>query len=869
MVQLIALMLGKNSVDILTAFDGQEGIETALLKNPDIIVTDLMMPKVDGFALMKAVFAANPHVPIIVTTAFGSMDTAIQALRLGAFDFLVKPLKPETVRQTVAKANERQFNQKVNSWKQQITNAIGGSRDLEQITQKLLTLTAAALGAERGLVRWSESASPTARLNPDDADLEDVFIQWAENTSLTTPSPENSFGKIAQSSELEFTNSFSGSLVAIPLTAHKITHCVLVLAHSQPNYFNHQDLSFLETLIPFAALSIDNAKIYTYLKNTNQRLYTLQSINALTYNAKLPQDRILRLSVEGIRQNLGYPGVMVCLPDRDAGRLTIRAAAGHLDKFLRRRGDAPTRQIAFPLDETENPFVAAFNSHTVQDVPLELWAEALQQAGAADMAQALVAQNISHCLAFPLWQSDEVIGVLLTGYARSQDLSSEERAILTTLANQIALIITNAALYQAEQQGRREMAALYQAGLVITSTLSHTEVLKAISQQILDLTKVEGCIIGRWDAAKNVEIIELFLQKTPVGWLEKAPPGTVYSLGQRPLVKEALEKQHLKIVHRDDPEVPPSEQIWMAQNGAKLRLIMPLIIRKESIGVVELITTQAGQKFTSQIIRITQGLAAQAAVALENARLHESEIKRMEEEMELARRIQISLLPHAPPKIQGLSIAARSASARLVGGDFFRYLSLPNRQFGVAIGDVSGKGVPSALFMAVTITAMDAQIRQYTSPGDMLSQLNQELHPRMQASRMNTGLLVATFDLEQNKLQVANAGMVAPLLKQRENFQWIDSYGLPIGAVAKTTYYNKTISVTPNTAIILASDGIIEAMNESGEMFGFERFQQSIRSIPSSANSQQTLDHIWQDAFNFIQDAEPHDDMTLMIVQTG
>jgi len=97
MVQLIALMLEKNNVSVLTAFNGAEAIEKALHENPDIIITDLMMPQVDGFSVMQEVFAKNPHIPVIVTTAHGSTKAAIQALRLGAFDFLIKPLKPANV----------------------------------------------------------------------------------------------------------------------------------------------------------------------------------------------------------------------------------------------------------------------------------------------------------------------------------------------------------------------------------------------------------------------------------------------------------------------------------------------------------------------------------------------------------------------------------------------------------------------------------------------------------------------------------------------------------------------------------------------------------------------------------------------------
>ena len=111
--------------------------------------------------------------------------------------------------------------------------------------------------------------------------------------------------------------------------------------------------------------------------------------------------------------------------------------------------------------------------------------------------------------------------------------------------------------------------------------------------------------------------------------------------------------------------------------------------------------------------------------------------------------------------------------------------------------------------------------------------------------------------------------MVAPLVKRQNGFNWVDISGFPVGAVAQTNYQSKTLPLTSNTAIILASDGIVEAMNTTGEMFSFERLQQSVGAISPAASSQQILDHIWLGVKDFIQDAEPHDDMTLMVVQTG
>ncbi|MFQ5576985.1 MAG: GAF domain-containing protein, partial [Anaerolineae bacterium] len=451
------------------------------------------------------------------------------------------------------------------------------------------------------------AAPPPLSLNPDDEALHDPLINWATTAGMIHPAGgQHPTAQFAAALNPADGASFAGSVVGLPLYTHNTTHCVLLLAHPQPRYFDRQDLEFLKSLAPFAALAIDNAKTYIHLENSNQRLSTLQSINALTYNAELPLNRVLRLAVEGIRQNMGYPAVILCLPEENSHSLLIRAASGALDKFLRRRGDTPTRRIAFPLNDDSNPFSKSFAAKKIQSAPVQTWATALQQAQALDMAGALSGQKTSRCIALPLWRGEKVIGLLVVGREDPAPPTGDEQAMLTSLANQIAMVVTNASLYQAEQQGRREMEALYRAGLVITSTLSHAEVLKAIIRQIVDLTFVESCIIGRWDEVKEVEVIELHLQKTPAGWLEKVPSGTAYPLSERPLVWQTLQTQTLTTIRGDDPSLPPAEQEWMAAENAALRLILPLLIRDKSIGVIELITTQTGHVFSEHIIRLAR-----------------------------------------------------------------------------------------------------------------------------------------------------------------------------------------------------------------------------------------------------------------------
>ncbi|MEM7034570.1 MAG: SpoIIE family protein phosphatase, partial [Chloroflexota bacterium] len=867
MAELIAMMLRRPGVEVSIVLDGESALDHLAQNSPDVIVTDLMMPNMDGFELMERVLQQDPKLPVVVVTAHGSMKSAVRAMRIGAFDFITKPFEQTDVRQTVKRAARLQIDAKYEALRQKITDALGITRELNQIGHKLLTYTSEGLQTDHSLIWWPDTITPPLLLDSQDTAVASALIDFTQVAGILEI---DGLARIKKSIDLEIPDQglFSGSAIAVPLMAQKELEGVLILASEKVHYFDEADLAFLDRLAPFTGLAIDNAKTYSKLAITNERLSSLQRISALTYNAKVSLNRMLRLVVEGIRQNLNYRAVMLHLPDQGTSSLTIRAAGGDLDRFLHRRGDSPTRRIAFSWDDKTNPICQAFHTRTVQEGGIETWIRVLKEAGAPDIAKTISQFNLARYIFFPLWQGEEVIGVLGLGHQQNQELPLAEFNLLTSVANQTALVIKNASLYQTEQQGRREMEALYQAGLVIASSLSQSEVLRTIIEQIVGLTFFESCIIGRWDERKDAEVVELYLKKTARGWLEKDPPGTVYPLRERPLVSDALRQKTLRVIRIDDPSLTPSERIWMDQAQAHLRLIIPLIIRDRCIGVLELFTTQPNRQFSDHISRITQGLAAQAVIALENARLYESEMKRIEQEMDLAQRIQISLLPHQTPQIPGLTIAARSISARLVGGDFYRYLTLPNGNFGVVVGDVSGKGVPAALYMAMTVTAIDTQIVQQDTPNNMLQELNNVLYPRMKANRMNTALLVAIFDPEDISLQVANAGMIAPLIRHNLHYDWLDVSGLPIGATQGAVYTSQATRLRKRSTVILMSDGIIEAQNKSGEIYGFDRFQEAAQRLQNITSSQQILDSIWADVSTHIGDAEPHDDMTMVVMQT-
>jgi serine phosphatase RsbU (regulator of sigma subunit) len=308
---------------------------------------------------------------------------------------------------------------------------------------------------------------------------------------------------------------------------------------------------------------------------------------------------------------------------------------------------------------------------------------------------------------------------------------------------------------------------------------------------------------------------------------------------------------------------------------------IPLIARDKVIGLISIDNTRIGA-YNEDHLQLALAFANQVAVALENARLYKLEFQELERELEIAHQIQETLLPQFVPAIIGLDIAGRIAPARQVGGDFFHFFSTDGHQLGVAIGDVSGKGIPAALYMAAGITAIDILISPEVRPGELLNKLNEKLYDRLRENKMNIALQVATFmpiegteyeieveDSGQAHLMtVANAGMIAPIGAGENNLAFLPVGDLPIGALPapEQNYTDEVFVLEPSSAIIFTSDGIVEAQNEARELFGFERLETTIMEVIGSHNAETIADHIIKRVQEFTGEAEQHDDMTVVVV---
>lgn len=241
--------------------------------------------------------------------------------------------------------------------------------------------------------------------------------------------------------------------------------------------------------------------------------------------------------------------------------------------------------------------------------------------------------------------------------------------------------------------------------------------------------------------------------------------------------------------------------------------------------------------------------------------------ERLERELTLASRIQNNLLPDTLPPLPGVELAVFRQSARELGGDFFTSARLKDGRYGIAIGDASGKGAPAAMASALAVGLLEAYGPAHSNPESLLAELNNELHHRFNVDRMNIACCYVVFDETLRALTVANAGCVYPYLRRGRDLHEIDAYGMPLGMWPNFNYLPQVCEVRQGDLLLLSSDGLVEAKNERGELFGFKRLETELLNLPGDTTAQVAIDQLVDKVTIFLGQTELHDDLTLVAMR--
>jgi serine phosphatase RsbU (regulator of sigma subunit) len=286
------------------------------------------------------------------------------------------------------------------------------------------------------------------------------------------------------------------------------------------------------------------------------------------------------------------------------------------------------------------------------------------------------------------------------------------------------------------------------------------------------------------------------------------------------------------------------------------------------IGVVQLLNKKGGP-FTARDERLLTAMTAQAAISIENARLYEQEMHQLllNQELETARMIQESFLPQTVPHSAGWDIGAFWRPMNEVAGDFYDFYTLPDDRLAIIIADVSGKGVPAALFMALTVTVLRFAMSLNFPPEELMDRANCSIVSDQQ-SKMFATVFVGYLDLKSSELQFASAGHNPPLLYRAATgeCQYLEAPGVAIGLFPEATYARRTVTLNQGDVLVLYTDGITEMYNEHEEEFGEERLENLV--VRNAFRSPQELTQcIVETAAAFSTAEGAVDDETLVVIK--
>jgi len=321
----------------------------------------------------------------------------------------------------------------------------------------------------------------------------------------------------------------------------------------------------------------------------------------------------------------------------------------------------------------------------------------------------------------------------------------------------------------------------------------------------------------------------------------------------------------------EEPKYGPVRNECAAGFGAlHASLIVPLVYQGKVIGLLNLGEKKSGKPYKREDIDLLRSLAHQGAVAIENARLFKENLEkqRMEEELNIARDLQMSMLPSACPQIEGFAIVATSIPAREVGGDFFDFIEMGEGKMGLILGDVTGKSVSGALVMAASRSVFRMLSEEKLTVGDIMIRANKRIKKDIK-SGMFVALLYAVLDGRNKILSFCSAGQTQPVYfsSKTGEARLQETLGdrFPLGLLDDADYQETQIRLEPGDRLFFYTDGIVEAMNANREIFGFDRVLEIVQKEKASS-ADVLLHQILEQVKEFADSAIQHDDITVISV---
>jgi phosphoserine phosphatase RsbU/P len=485
-------------------------------------------------------------------------------------------------------------------------------------------------------------------------------------------------------------------------------------------------------------------------------------------------------------------------------------------------------------------------------------------------------------LAVPLRIGDQSVGVLTLAHHTPGRYGHEAQTMATTFASYAAVAIENARLYDSSQEQAYASAALLQVAQAVVSLSDIDEILGTIVRIMPILVGVERSAIYAWDSAAGLlrPAQEYGIPDELLTMLWRP-----FVAGEFPMLDEAI--QQGQMVMCQDAHLGPENWLTVCPCSAeelqavtysddRLLVALPLMLKGETFGVLLVEEAMGGRRFRNRRLEILNGVAQQIALAIQNDVFQKEMVsrERLETEVQLARQIQDTFIPKQLTTPQGWDMAARWRTALQMGGDFYDVIDLPDGRLGLFIADVADKGIPAALFMALTRTLVRAAVLQTDSPARALAQVNDLLYPDCEQGMFVTAVYGA-LDPKTGCFTYANAGHNPPIwlhspLPQGDGpgvrAELLTRTGIALGVVERAEMTERSLDLVAGDRLVFYTDGITEAFSAAGEIFGDERLM-GVLMESKAGNAQGLLDEIDEAVCTFVADYPVSDDMTLIVLK--
>ncbi|GAB4518548.1 MAG: hypothetical protein OHK0046_26300 [Anaerolineae bacterium] len=411
----------------------------------------------------------------------------------------------------------------------------------------------------------------------------------------------------------------------------------------------------------------------------------------------------------------------------------------------------------------------------------------------------------------------------------------------------------------------RELNAMLSVSQVMTMDISLDELLERIVNELVRAIDAERGTLYLIDREKQELVSRVLLEDT--GDLKEIRvrigegiAGQVAQNGKIMNIKEAYEH-------------PNFSAAFDGLTGFRSRTMLAAPMRnhyQEIIGVVQLLNKKGGD-FSTRDERLLMAMSAQAAISIENARLMAQEMRQrlIDQELETAKRIQISFLPQQLPQPPGWEIATFWMPMRDVGGDFYDFYRLPDGRWAAVIADVSGKGIPAAMFMAFGVTVLRFAMRLGFSPAELLRHANRSIIDNQQ-SRMFATVFVTYFDFATGRIEYGSGGHNPPLLYRAstQTCAYLEVEGVAMGLFPQAVFEEAALTMEPGDVLVMYTDGITEVIDENEDEFGEDRLEALVIAQASAgASAQQITEYIVETITRFCVDPHGFDDETLIVVK--